>query len=299
MRLEPGIYLVHKPVGVTSFSVVQGFLKEAAAQGGRPLKLCHGGTLDPFAEGLLLILVGQATHLMDRLHQAPKRYLAELQWGRETDTGDAGGKTVFGQDPSGLTPDALNAALVPFLGWTEQVPPATSAKKLGGEPAYRKAHRGETVVLPPSKVFLQEAHWHSHDLPRASWLSLTCRGGFYVRSLARELGRALGCGAHLSRLSRPAIGPWEDPPQGERVWIHGQGLLPWYPSRTLSDAELGALRQGAFVSAEPLQRAPWPFPRGFPPAEPAVRLFHHKKWVALGSVQEGALRPDLFLRGGL
>src|SRR5205085_314882 len=104
----------------------------------------------------------------------------------------------FQGDASAMMPQDLDAALAGFLGWRDQVPPATSAKKIGGEPAYKKAHRGEEVVLPPSRVYLHEARWLSHDLPGKSRLLLTCRGGYYVRALARDLGRRLGCGGHLS-----------------------------------------------------------------------------------------------------
>src|SRR5512146_2806127 len=136
--MRPGLYLVHKPPGITSFSVVRAAKEELAARGRpRKLPLCHGGTLDPFAEGLLLLLAGEATRLMDLLHEAPKRYVAEVAWGAETDNGDPLGRVVAQGDPSALTPELLDAALAPHLGWTEQVPPSTSAKKIGGEPAYR------------------------------------------------------------------------------------------------------------------------------------------------------------------
>ena len=252
--LTPGIYLAHKPVGETSFSVVRAFMEELqAARPGKRVPVCHGGTLDPFAEGLLLLLVGQATRLMDLHHAIPKRYVAEVRWGTETDNGDLLGRVVHQGDASHLTPEALDAALAPFRGWHEQVPPATSAKKVDGEPAYKKAHRGEEVVLPPSRVYLHEARWLSHELPRSSRLELMCRGGFYVRSLARDLGRALGCGAHLSRLHRTAIGPWEDPGPGKRGELHGRELLPWCAIRELSDAELGDLRR-----ERPIPRRPAP-----------------------------------------
>ena len=192
--MTPGIHLLHKPVGVTSFSLVQPELG--------PVPVCHGGTLDPFAEGLLLLLAGPLTRTMELLHALPKTYVAEVVWGAETDNGDAGGKVVFTGDASALTPARLDEALAPLLGWTEQVPPPTSAKKIDGEPAYRKVHRGETVTLPPSRVYLHSARWLSHALPRSSRLLLTCRGGYYVRSLARDVGRALGCGAHLSALKK-------------------------------------------------------------------------------------------------
>jgi tRNA pseudouridine55 synthase len=300
MRMKPGIYLTHKPVGETSFSGVRALMEELQAEGpGKRVPVCHGGTLDPFAEGLLLLLVGQATRLMDLLHPIPKRYVAEVIWGAETDNGDLLGRIVHQGDASHLSPAALDAALAGFRGWHDQVPPATSAKKVGGEPAYRKAHRGEEVVLPPSRVYLHEARWLSHELPRSSRLELTCRGGFYVRALARELGRALGCGAHLSRLHRTAIGPWADPGPGKRVGLHGRELLPWCSSRELSDAELGELRRERPIPHGRILAPDWPLPAGFPDPEAPIRGFHQGRFLVLLRARAEGLELTSELRGGL
>ncbi|HTL98902.1 MAG TPA: hypothetical protein VL181_08870, partial [Holophagaceae bacterium] len=184
--IEAGIHLVHKPVGGTSFAIVKGFTRAAREAGQGKVAIGHGGTLDPFADGLLLILAGQATRLMELMHPLPKTYEATVEWGRETDTCDHLGQAVSEGGAAALAPAALDAALAGFIGWHDQVPPATSAKKIGGEAAYKKAHRGEEVVLPPSRVYLHEAAWLSHELPSRSVLRITCRGGFYVRSLARD-----------------------------------------------------------------------------------------------------------------
>src|SRR5438067_9224923 len=138
--MTPGIYLVHKPVGQTSFALVQAFMEEVRASGLRRDKLpaCHGGALDPFAEGLLLILAGQATRLMDLLHPVPKTYVAEIAWGVETDNGDLLGRTTGTADPLILTPALLDKALAEFVGWRDQVPPAYSNKRIGGERAYER-----------------------------------------------------------------------------------------------------------------------------------------------------------------
>src|SRR5438552_4236764 len=229
--LTPGIYLVHKTAGPTSFSVVQGFMEEVRLSGLRRDKLpvCHGGALDPFAEGLLLLLAGQATRLMDLLHPVPKTYLAEIAWGMETDNGDFLGQMTKSSKSLSLTEQQLEAALPRFLGWQDQVPPATSNKRIDGERAYRKAHRGEEVVLPPSRVYLHSARLLSHDLPRSSILELISGGGYYVRALARDLGRATGAFGHLTKLRRTAIGPWRDPENG-RPQVRGAALYPWCSS---------------------------------------------------------------------
>jgi tRNA pseudouridine55 synthase len=297
--MTPGIYRVHKPVGPTSFSVVQSFLEETRAQPGKRVPVCHGGTLDPFAEGLLLVLVGGATRLFELLHAVPKTYEAEVVWGTEMDTGDLHGRPVLQGDTAALTPEALDAALAGFLGWHDQVPPATSAKKVGGEPAYRKAHRGEVVELPPSRVYLHSARWLSHALPRSSRLLLTCRGGYYVRALARDVGRRLGCGAHLSALRRTAIGPWQDPSPGPRVGLHGRELLPWSRARGLTDQEVGELRRERGIALGEVQPPDWRLPPGFPDPDAPVRGFHQGRLTFLLREREGALWSESELRGGL
>jgi tRNA pseudouridine55 synthase len=299
--MRPGIYLTHKPVGVTSFSLVRAFMEEVEAAGltRKQLPVCHGGTLDPFAEGLLLLLAGPATQLMDGLHALPKTYEAEVVWGVETDTGDLLGQPVQKGDASTLTPEALDAALAPFLGWRDQTPPATSAKKVDGEPAYKKAHRGEAVELPPSRVYLHEAHWRSHELPHRSHLRLTCRGGYYVRALARDLGRALGCGAHLARLRRTSIGPWEDPGPGTRVGLHGASVLPWCASRSIAGDEVNHLKHGRTLPPGPLRPPAWSLPEGFPDPGAPILALQRGRLVALLTEQEGALRVRTHLWSGL
>lgn len=297
--MKPGLHLAHKAVAHTSFSVVRAFQAEVAAAGGRPLRVCHGGTLDPFAEGLLLVLVGQATRLMDLHHPIPKHYEAEVAWGEETDTGDPPGRVVFRGDPGNLEPGALDTALEAFTGWHDQVPPETCAKKIGGEPAYRKVHRGETVILPPCRVYLHEARWLGHDLPGSSRLELVCRGGFYVRALARELGRVLGCGAHLRRLRRTRIGPYDDPGPGRTVPVDGEGLLPWCASRALSDDELGRLRRGGVIPRGDVAPPAWFPPPGFPDPAAPVRAFHRGRLAALLQTEDDDLRPLTLLPGGL
>ncbi|HJV49719.1 MAG TPA: tRNA pseudouridine(55) synthase TruB [Geothrix sp.] len=297
--VESGIHLVHKTVGQSSFDVIRGFKHRAYEAGQKKLALGHGGTLDPFAKGLLLVLAGQATRLMELMHPLPKTYVAEVAWGVETDTCDLQGLPLGEAVAADLSPEALDAALAPFLGWTDQVPPATSAKKIDGEAAYKKAHRGELVLMKPSRVFLLSARWLSHDLPRSSRLEITCRGGFYVRSLARDLGRALGCGAHLSALHRTAIGPWADPGEGLERLLKGPDLLPWCASRHLSDEEADHLSHGRAIPAGESQPAIWTLPDGFPDPGAPLRALHEGRLVALLKPAEEGLRTFANLRGGL
>ncbi len=297
--MEPGVYLVHKEVGGTSFDVVRGFTREAREAGLKKYPLGHGGTLDPFAKGLLLILAGQATRLMELMHPIPKTYVADIAWGVETDTCDHLGQGISEGDASTLSLAALDAALASFLGWQDQVPPATSAKKIDGEAAYRKAHRGEEVILPPSKVYLHEARWLDHDLPKSSRLEITCRGGYYVRALARDLGRRLGCGAHLSGLHRTAIGPWKDPGQGARILVQGEALVPWCSSRRITDDEAIHLGHGRAISMGETEAPTWKLPDGFPDPSGPIRALHEGRLTALLREEEGQLRTFANLRGGL
>ena len=297
--VEAGIYLVHKAVGQSSFDVIRAFKRRAFEAGQKQLALGHGGTLDPFAEGLLLVLAGQATRLMELMHPLPKTYVAEVAWGVETDTCDLHGKPVSEGEASKLSPEALDQALAPFLGWVEQVPPTTSAKKIDGEAAYKKAHRGEEVIMKPCRVFLLSARWLAHDLPRHSTLELTCRGGFYVRSLARELGRTLACGAHLSALRRTGIGPWSDPGEGQERLLTGVDLLPWCPSRVLSEEEAEHLSHGRAIPLGETQPATWFMPEGFPDPGAPLRALHEGRLVALLKPCAEGARTFANLRGGL
>lgn len=301
--MTPGIHLLHKPAGPTSFSLVQACIDRERAE--RPQKrptVCHGGALDPFASGLMLILVGAATKLFDHLHAVPKVYEGTVRWGVETDNGDPLGAAVFAGDASGLSPERLDEALAGFIGWREQVPPATSNKRIGGERAYVRAHRGEAVVLPPSRVYLHEARWLAHDLPRQSRLRLVARGGYYVRALARDLGRLLGCGAHLGELRREAIGPYVDPGPGGRAEARGRDLLPWAPVRVLTDQEVGELRQGRSIAEGEVLPGSMSVPSGFPDPAAPVRAFHRGRLTFLlrpDHAAAGRLRAVTALPGGL
>jgi tRNA pseudouridine55 synthase len=286
---------VHKPPGPTSFSVVQPFLAEARSHRPR-LAVCHGGALDPFAQGLLPILVGRATRLFELLHPIPKEYEAELSWGSETDNGDLLGAVVVRGDASALDARKLDDALAHFVGWREQVPPATSNKRIDGERAYLRAHRGEAVLLPPSRVYMHEARWLWHDLPRASRLRLVVRGGYYVRALARDLGRELGCRAHLTRLSRTAIGPWRDPGDGRRESVRGANVLPWTRSRIVARGEARALLGGPIPRGE-LRAPEWLLPAGFPDPDAPARAVLDGALVAMVRERDGMLWREIDLRG--
>lgn len=298
--MTPGIYLVHKAVHQTSFSLVQNFMEEVRLEGIRRDKLpvCHGGALDPFAEGLLLLLAGQATRLMDLLHPIPKTYVAEIAWGAETDNGDLFGKRTRSAGAVAVTAAQIEAAARSLLGWQEQVPPSTSNKRVDGERAYRKAHRGERVVLPASRVYLHSVRWLAHELPAKSTVELTTGGGYYVRAFARDLGRATGAFAHLTRLRRTAIGPWSDP-GGARVHLSGEELFPWCPSVEIGEGDRAALRAGRGIEPRPLRAPSVRLPDGFPDPAAPVRALVGGRIVAMLREREGRLVGAPVLRGPL
>ncbi|MCL1893550.1 MAG: tRNA pseudouridine(55) synthase TruB [Holophagaceae bacterium] len=294
-----GIYLAHKPIGLSSFDIVKTFKKVAMESGKKKWPLGHGGTLDPFAKGLLLILSGQATRLMELLHSLPKVYEADIDWGSETDTCDHLGQVIFRGNTENFDEELLDRTLRNFIGCSAQVPPATSAKKIGGEAAYKKAHRGESVVLPPSQVYLHEASWIGHDLPKRSRIKIICRGGFYVRSLARDMGHHLSCGAHLSGLHRTAIGPWFDPGEAYQIHITGSDLLPWCNSRILNEFEADHLAHGRPIEIGEIIPSSYSVPNGFPDTSAPLAAIFESKLVALLREREGRLWTVANLRGGL
>lgn len=281
-RPDSAIWIYRKPVGETSSAVVERF--RTAHTGQWKLSVSHGGVLDPFAHGVVLVLVGAANKLFEFLHEAPKTYVARVEFGRETDTGDAGGRTVMEGDASVVSADQLEAVVKNFIGWKKQVPPMTSNKRVDGERAYEKARRGEVFELPAQDVYLHSAKWRS-----LNELEVTVRGGFYVRSLATDLGRALGCGAHLSALERVSIGPWTH--REEPVPLRGADVLPWLPSVTLDDAELGELRRDGKLKFPRKVDAPsWQVPSGFP-SPGGVRYFHQRRLMGVISGQALTLLP--------
>ena len=196
-----GALLVDKPEGPTSHDVVNWARRSLGVR-----RIGHTGTLDPFASGLLVLLVGPATRLSEYLSALPKTYEALARLGVSTDTHDAEGRTVRVHD-SGMEPtqEQIKAELATFEGCGQQVPPQFSAKKVGGERMYKKARRGDIVQLPPDDVEIFEIEMTDCALPEIGF-TMTCSSGTYVRAVARDLGDRLGVGAHLTALRRTAVG---------------------------------------------------------------------------------------------
>jgi tRNA pseudouridine55 synthase len=191
---------VDKPTGPTSHDVVA-----RLRRAGRERRIGHAGTLDPLASGVLVVAAGKATRLIEYLVDADKAYAAAVTFGVETDTYDAEGRVLAQRPPDGLTGAQIEAALIRYRGEIEQRPPAFSAVSVGGQRLYALARRGEAVEAPLRRVTV-----HRLDLtdwrPPVARLEIVCSKGTYVRSLAHDLGRDTGYGAHLSALVRRRSG---------------------------------------------------------------------------------------------
>ena len=197
-----GILNVDKPVGPTSFDVVR-LVKRLS----REKRVGHGGTLDPLASGVLPIFLGRATRVSEFLLHGTKAYRAEVRLGITTDTYDAEGEVTREADASAIGADDVTAALAGFRGRIRQRPPAFSALKKDGRRSYELAREGRAEALEPREVevtHIELADW-SEGL---AVLDIECGHGTYVRSIAHDLGEALGCGAHLAALDRTRTGPF-------------------------------------------------------------------------------------------
>lgn len=197
-----GVLVIDKPSGPTSFDVVRRVRSLLKVK-----KAGHTGTLDPLATGVLPICLEEATKIAGYITEAQKAYEAVIRLGEETDTQDAAGKVVATAKVPPLTAESLERALSAFRGTFEQVPPMYSAVKVGGERLYQAARRGEVVERRPRTVTVHELVLRDFS---AQELRVAVRSskGFFVRSLAHELGRALGCHAHLKALRRTQSGPF-------------------------------------------------------------------------------------------
>lgn len=219
--------LVDKPAGVSSHDVVAHTRRAAHTK-----RVGHAGTLDPFATGLLVLAVGNATRLLPYLDAEPKVYEARVRFGFETDSDDVTGlPTNSAALPSW---DSLSSAIASLTGAIQQVPPAYSAKHVNGERAYKLARRGEEVELKPVDIVVH--NWQIvHQTSDTLDVVITCKGGTYVRALARDLGRALGSAAHCETLRRVQSGR-----------CHVANAVP------LTLLERGAIAEGTVMLMSPL-----------------------------------------------
>lgn len=244
-----GLMLVDKPAGVTSHDVVA--ITRRAAGGARA---GHTGTLDPFATGLLVILLGRGTRLIPYVDGEPKVYEATIQFGAETDTDDSTGDITRQAPPP--APNAVEDAIAQLTGEIRQVPPAYSAKKQRGVRAYDAARRGAALDLAATPVVVHG--WVIQERsPLHVDVRITCSGGTYIRALARDLGRLAHSAAHLSRLRRLAAGRYrvdeavtvEELRSGALPVRPLRDAIPSMPTQSLVAAERAAVARGRTVPA--------------------------------------------------
>ncbi|MCU0607559.1 MAG: tRNA pseudouridine(55) synthase TruB [Candidatus Edwardsbacteria bacterium] len=279
------VLCINKPPGLTSFAAVS-----------RVRRLCrvrragHAGTLDPLADGVLLVLTGQATRVARYLEELPKEYRATVRLGLETDTYDLGGRVTAERPVPALDRAAVEAVLVRFTGDIEQVPPMYSALKRDGQPLYKLARQGIEVPRAPRPVTVHRLALDGVD-GRDLSLAVRCSKGTYIRSLASDVGRALGCGGAVARLTRTAVGPFTldravdlaaaTPEQLARCATGINAALAFLPEVALTDEQARAVRHGNAVAVPHRPERP-------------VRLVRDGALLAIGRPGgAGTVQPDV------
>ncbi len=284
-----GVLVIDKPSGPTSHDVV---LRVRRLVRG---KVGHTGTLDPAATGVLPIVLGRATRLSSLLTAGEKEYIARIRLGKETDTFDADGKVVAEHPVPVIGPTETERLLGRFRGAQLQAPPSFSAVKVGGEPLYRAARRGEIREASARKITIYELRLLERSA--ATWtLLVRCSAGTYIRRLADDIGRRLGCGAFLESLRRTRSGCFglEQALSMERLEedlpahvIPLEDLLPDVPELALEPEEASRIRHGNAI----------PVRMDAGREETASRrLTFGGRLIALGEVREGRLHPVTVLR---
>jgi tRNA pseudouridine55 synthase len=268
--------LVSKPAGITSHDVVERIRRSGVAGRG---KVGHAGTLDPFATGLLIVLVGRATRVQRFVMALPKTYRALARFGVVSDSGDPTGRL----SATGTRTDeaVVRKALRALTGEILQRVPMTSAVKVGGERLYRKARRGESIERPVRAVHVSRLDLEGFDAQaQTAELELECSSGTYVRQLVADLGELCGAGAYCEELERRSIGPFELAQADERRLIPLAEALAFLPERVLDPGEVRVARHGGAIEDA----------RG-PDDAKAVRLTAEGELIALAERRDGLLKP--------
>ena len=251
-----GLLVIDKPSGMTSHDVVSRVRRVLGES-----SIGHLGTLDPMATGVLPLLVGKYTRLLQYFGKMSKSYTGTIRFGYSTDTYDAEGVASSPVVATALSHEQVRAAAVAFWGEVEQTPPAFSAKKIDGKPAYKMARQGKPAVMKPVRIIIESFEIVALDADLAEF-AITVSSGGYVRSVAHDLGQALGCGAHLASLRRTVAGPFtlhEALTLDELGAVvadgnlecrmrHPRALLPELPSVTADELSVGRLRNGGAVN---------------------------------------------------
>ncbi|GBL46641.1 tRNA pseudouridine synthase B [Sulfuriferula multivorans] len=249
-RAVNGVLLLNKPVGITSNAALQIAKRLFQAE-----KAGHTGTLDPFANGLLPLCLGEATKFAQYLLDADKVYRAVIQLGVTTTTGDPEGE-VLDTRPVNVTRTDLNAVIARFIGTIEQTPPMYSALKHQGKPLYEYARAGIEIERKSRSIHIHAIELCALDGSQAT-INVRCSAGTYIRTLAEDIGKALGCGAHLTELARTASGGFHldqavslatlentDITARDQLLLPVDGLVTYLPRIELNDTESAALLKG-------------------------------------------------------
>jgi tRNA pseudouridine55 synthase len=288
-----GLLNLYKPVGLTSMSVVKKTRKILGQKAG------HTGTLDPFARGVMLLCWGKATRLTSLFQALPKTYLAKLRFGIATDTYDVTGQ-IESFDFRPLSLRELETALSYFKGEIIQQIPPFSARKLQGEPLYKKARRGERIPELTKEVSIYQLKLidFKEGVFAEAEILVECSSGTYIRALANDLGRATGRGAYLASLLRERVGNFSIK---DSIDVSSQALTADYlmehslsPDKALywiSDLHLGEKEALRFIHGNPV--APVFSSPGM------YKIYYNERFLGLGEVFEGALRPEIVLKDKL
>lgn len=280
-----GVLNINKPPHLTSHDVVAR-VRQMIKTTQPPLpKVGHTGTLDPFATGVLLIVTGPATRLIQFTHAWDKEYIATLILGATSDTDDADG--IITQLPltksKPSTEAQINQALKSFIGEIEQIPPAYSAVKIKGKKLYEHARAGESIVVPSRNVTVYDIQVIAYRYPKLS-VNIRCGTGTYIRSIARDLGEHLGTGAYVSSLSRTRIGQFKlnkstDLDKLSTAYtkvIHSpSSLVHHLPSIMLTSQNITDIRQGKTIQVEH---------KDFPPHQPIALYDKSRTLHGIGSI---------------
>jgi tRNA pseudouridine55 synthase len=258
-----GLIVMDKPAGMTSHDVVS-IVRRATGE----RSVGHLGTLDPTATGVLPLLLGKYTRLAQYFGQAEKHYTGTIRFGWETDSFDADGERTTEPAPLGKSYAELRELAARFHGEMDQMPPAFSAKKINGVPAYKLARAGKEVPVKPARIVIHDFQLTGLEGEVASFAMHVSAGG-YVRSVAHELGRLAGCGAHLASLRRTQAGPFTleqaisveelkrlTPVEVEARLPHPRTLLEEIPAVTVDSATAGKLRNGLQANVPEFSAAP-------------------------------------------
>ena len=273
-----GFLLVAKPAGVTSHDVVE------SVRRARRVKTGHAGTLDPFATGLLVVLLGRGTRLQRYMVGLPKVYRVRARFGAVSDTGDPTGEvsaTGVGTDEG-----SVRAAAASLTGEIEQRVPAYSAVKVEGERLYKKARRGEQVDAPTRRVVIESFDVARFDAAALeAELVVRCSSGTYVRQLVADLGELCGAGAYCLELERTEVGPFALADADEEQVLALSDALPFLPECPLTEAEADGVRHGRAVDK----------PGGVGEEGQAVRLTVGGELLAVARVRGDLLKPETVL----